>query len=349
MTGTRTDIPAAAPAAQEETIETSGPRRQLHEILAPVWAERKSILIWSAVVAVVVAILNFFVFDLTYKATTTLLPETEKGKLGSLSQFSGLAQLAGVSVPNADVSRLYPIILTSETILIPVIEHTYQTQRYKDPVDLLTFMEIEEGSPAKNMERAIKEMRGLITTAYDTKTSTVVVTLELEEQQLAADVLNAIVAEVDKFMRLKRINTATEQVRWITARLGDVEKELRAAEENLKTFMERNRRTMDSPQLTLEQQRLLREVTVKSTIAIELKKQYELAKIDEIKNTSIVNVLDPARPPVKKERPKRATNTVLAFIAVMVLMSGWFATKPVWGGRVMEFWQGVTAKEEGRR
>ena len=56
--------------------------------------------------------------------------------------------------------------------------------------------------------------------AYDTKTSTVVVTLEMEEQQLAADVLNAIVGEVDRFMRLKRINTATEQVRWISTRLG---------------------------------------------------------------------------------------------------------------------------------
>ena len=56
-------------------------------------------------------------------------------------------------------------------------------------------------------------------------------------------------------------------------------------------------------------------MTVKSTIAIELKKQYELAKIEEIKNISIVNVLDPARPPVKKERPKRATNAALAFLA----------------------------------
>ena len=316
---------------------TPAPARKLPEILAPVWTERKRVLFWSLGVAAVTAILNFAVFNLSYKATTTLLPETEKGKLGGLSQFSGLAQLAGVSVPNADVSRLYPIILTSETVLIPVIEHTYQTGRYQQPVNLITFLDIEEGSPAKDMERALKEMRGLITTAYDTKTSTVIVTLELEEQQLAADVLNAIVAEVDKFMRLKRINTATEQVRWINARLVEVEKELRQSEENLKTFMERNRRVMDSPQLTLEQQRLLREVTVKSTIVIELKKQYELAKIDEIKNISVVNILDPARPPVKKERPKRATNTALAFLLALAALSTYYAMKPVWGSKVTDF------------
>jgi tyrosine-protein kinase Etk/Wzc len=332
MTAPQSGTPAS-PAAAHRTVP---------EILAPAWAERKKILYWSLGAAVITAILNFFVFNLTYKTTTTLLPETEKGKLGALSQFSGLAQLAGVSVPSADVSRLYPMIITSETVLIPVIERTYQTQRYKDPVNLITVLDIDEGSPAKNMEKAIKEMRGLLTTTYDTKTSTVVVTLEMEEQQLAADVLNGLVAEVDEFMRLKRINTATEQVRWITARLQGVEKELRAAEDDLKTFMERNRRVTDSPQLTLEQQRLLREVTVKSTIVIELKKQYELAKIDEIKNTSIVNVLDPARPPVRKERPKRATNTALAFLVTLAAVSSWYAMKPVWGGRMREFMQQVT-------
>jgi uncharacterized protein involved in exopolysaccharide biosynthesis len=97
----------------------------------------------------------------------------------------------------------------------------------------------------------------------------------------------------------------------------------------------------DSPQLTLEQQRLLREVTVKSTIVIELKKQYELAKIDEIKNISVVNILDPARPPVKKERPKRATNTVLAFLLTFAALSSYYAMKPVWGTRVEEFVQQV--------
>ncbi len=321
------------------------PGRTLPEILAPVWAERKRILFWSAGVAVVTAILNFFVFDLSYKATTTLLPETEKGKLGSLSQFSGLAQLAGVSVPSSDISRLYPIIITSEAVLIPVIEHKYQTRRFKDPVNLITFMDIDEGSPAKDMEKALKEIRTLLTATYDTKTSTVVATLEMEEQDLAAEALNGIVTEVDNVMRLKRVNSATEQVRWITARLADVEKELRTAEDNLKVFMERNRRVTDSPQLTLEQQRLLREVTVKSTIVIELKKQYELAKIDEIKNTSIVNVLDPARPPVKKERPKRATNTALAFFASIAVLGGWYAMKPLWAPKMRQFADQVVGKK----
>jgi uncharacterized protein involved in exopolysaccharide biosynthesis len=343
MTDTRIDTKGHEPAGEVPAVAEGqqAKGRKLPEVLAPVWAQRKRILLWSAGVGVVTLLFNFFVLNLTYKATTTLLPETEKGKLGSLSQFSGLAQLAGVSVPGSEISRLYPTIITSETILIPVIEHAYQTKRYKDPVNLITFLEIDEGSPQKDMDKALKELRGLLTTSFDTKTSTVVVTLELEEQQLVADVLNAIVREVDGFMRLKRINTASEQVRWISARLTDVEKELRAAEEELRRFTERNRRVSDSPELTLQQQRLLREVTVKSTITIELKKQFELSKIEEIKNISIVNVLDPARAPVKKERPKRATNAALAFLFVFAGMGTWYAMKPVWGEKIEAFVKAV--------
>jgi tyrosine-protein kinase Etk/Wzc len=327
------------------TSPSSPAPRKLHELLAPVWAERKRILLWSFVAGVITLLVNFFILDLTYKATTSLLPETEKGKLGMLSQFSGLAQLAGVNVPGSEVARLYPMIVTSETVLRPVIERTYQTQRYSQPVNLIQFFEIEEKTAEENMYKALKELRSNMTTSYENKTSTVGVTLEMEEPQLAADVLNAIVGELDRFMRLKRINTASEQAKWISSRLMDVERELRSAEEALKTFSERNRRISDSPELTLRQARLMREVTVKSTIAIELKKQFELAKIEEIKNITIVNVLDEARPPVKKERPKRATNAAFAFLLVLVGMGSYYAMKPGYEPRVREFVRGIRGKK----
>lgn len=319
--------------------------RKLADLLAPVWAERKRILFWSLAAGIVTLLFNFFILNLTYKASTSLLPETEKGKMGLLSQYSGLAQLAGVNVPGSEVARLYPLIATSETVLRPVIERTYQTQRYAQPVNLIQFFDIDEKTPDKNMFEALKELRNNMTTGYDTKTATVVVTLELEEPQLAADVLNAIVGELDRFMRLKRINTASEQAKWISTRLVDIEKELRLAEEALKTFSERNRRISDSPELTLRQARLMREVTVKSTIVVELKKQYELAKIEEIKNITIVNVLDEARPPVKKEHPKRATNAAIAFALVLLGMGVYYAMKPEYEPKVREFIRGVKGRK----
>ena len=323
------------------------PGRKLPEMLAPVWQKRRTVLYVALGLALVTGLVNFFVLSLTYKASASLLPETDKSKLGSMSQFSGLAQLAGVSVPGAEISRLYPLILASETVLRPVIEAKYHTRKFADSVDLIQFFELKEKTPEENLDRALRLMKDAMSTSYDTKTSTVVVTLELEEPGLAASVLNAIIGQLDMFMRLKRISSASEQAKWISARLGEVEKELRFAEDSLKNFRERNRRVADSPELLLMQERLIREVTVKSTIYVELKKQYELAKIDEIKNISIVNVLDDARPPVRKEHPKRATNTALAFLLGLAGTSAWYSMKPVYAGKLGSFLAAMKGKPEG--
>jgi uncharacterized protein involved in exopolysaccharide biosynthesis len=58
--------------------------------------------------------------------------------------------------------------------------------------------------------------------------------------------------------------------------------------------------------LMMEQERFAREVEINSTVFIELKKQLEIAKIEEIKNIPLINVLDPARPPAKKSFSNRA-------------------------------------------
>jgi uncharacterized protein involved in exopolysaccharide biosynthesis len=69
-----------------------------------------------------------------------------------------------------------------------------------------------------------------------------------------------------------------------------------AAKDTLKTIREKSRRVMDSPKLPLQQERLVRDVTVKSTIVAELQKRFELAMI-EIKNMTIASVLGaPAYP-----------------------------------------------------
>jgi uncharacterized protein involved in exopolysaccharide biosynthesis len=315
--------------------------RSLEEIFTLIWKERKRIFAVSLVVSVLTLLVNFLLLSLYYKATASLLPETDKNKLGGLSQFAGLAQLAGVGVPGSEISRLYPTIVMSETVLRPVIEKQYQTKEFPQPVDLIQYFDLDKDTREENMDLALRDLKDLMTTNYETKTSTVTITLEMKEPQLAAEVLNAIIGELDRFMRLKKITTASEQANWISTRLVEVEKDLRLAEDSLKTFRERNRRVMDSPELLLQQARLMRNVEVKSTIYVELRKQYELAKIEEIKNITIVNVLDQARPPVRKERPKRATNAAVAFLLTFVGMSAYYAMLPVYGDRVKRFVRGV--------
>jgi uncharacterized protein involved in exopolysaccharide biosynthesis len=319
---------------QEQVPQENYRRLRFEQVASAIWVERKRIIIFSLAAGLLALVISFLL-PVYYKSSAVLLPETDKSKLGSLSQIAGIASLAGVNVPGGtDISRLYPSILTSETVLRGVIEKEYVTERFSKPVNLITYFELDEPTPEENFEKALKNLRDLMTTTLEAKTNIVTATVEMREPKLSADVLNAVIAETDKFMRLKKTTNASEQRKWIEERLTQVEVELRTAEENLKNFRERNRRVGDSPQLLLEQERLLREVQVKSTMYVELTKQAELAKIEEIKNITIVNVLDEARPPVKKERPKRAINALIVFLAVLGLCGAYIAFMLRYGDRV---------------
>lgn len=76
------------------------------------------------------------------------------------------------------------------------------------------------------------------------------------------------------------------------------------------------------PEAGLEYLRRLREVKYYETVFELLAKQYEIAKIDEARDASIVQVLDRAVEPEKKSGPHRAriviVTTILAFLAALL-------------------------------
>jgi uncharacterized protein involved in exopolysaccharide biosynthesis len=77
------------------------------------------------------------------------------------------------------------------------------------------------------------------------------------------------------------------------------------------------------PEAGLEFVRRLREVRYYETVFELLAKQFEIAKIDEARDTSIVQVLDRAIEPEKKSRPHRSriviVTAVLAFLATLLI------------------------------
>jgi len=77
--------------------------------------------------------------------------------------------------------------------------------------------------------------------------------------------------------------------------------------------MDRNRRIENSPALQLEQQRLGREVAVLMGVFTTLKQQLETTKIQEVKESDYVVVLDPPEVPLVRSKPNKK---------LMVLMAG---------------------------
>ena len=306
-----TEIAAISEGAEEES--------SIHwiEILSVLWNSKKLIAYVTGSVTVLAVIVSLLLPEY-YRSTATLLPETEKGKLSALGGISDLAALAGVSVGGeVSLAKLYPTIIKSEAVLKNVIYARYSTKKFREPVDLIQYWEIEEKTPERSYEVALNNLRDGLDVSLDNRTSVVTISILTREPQLSADIVNNITKELDRFIRTKRTTNASEQRKWIEGRLVEVKVDLEKSENRLKEFREKNRRVSDSPQLLLEQERLIREVTINSTIYTELKKQQEIVKIEEIKNIPIINVMDDGRAAAKKEKPKRATMVLVSFFLSM--------------------------------
>ena len=330
------DLKNKAGAASDDEEEISfeeGFKRTVQKLrphVAELWRYRKKFVYFnSAVFVLVLACLLFFVKPY-YESSVTILPDYGS-KETTLSQLSGLASLAGVSVGQGSPTEVYQNLLTSEAVLAPVIYAKYKTERFPDSVDLIQYFRVKPDKSlppdVQKRDMFLKELKDLaksgITTDLDRMSKILTVTAKMPEAQFSADVVNNLVRSLDNYIRIKRKSFATDQLLYIEQRMGEVKDSLTVAEDNLRDFREQNRMVVQSPELMLVQTRLSRNVEILSAVYLELSRQYELAKIDEIKDTPIVNVRDYAKNPVMKAGPHRL-NTLIVIMFLSVLFSGLF-------------------------
>lgn len=302
-------------------------------LLGAVWSKRKLILIIVGV-STVLSIGISLILQESFLATTVILPEADKSKLSSMGGLSDLASLAGISAGgDGSLLKLYPTIIKSEAVLKNILYKKYQSKKFSQPVNLIEYWEIEAKTPELQFETGLKSLTELLQVSMDNKTSVITMQISMPEPQLAADILNEVTSELDKFIRNKRTTSAGNQRKFVEDRLAEVKQDLTKAENTLKEFRERNRQVL-SPQLLLEQERLIRDVQINATIYTELRKQFELVKIEEVKNIPVINVMDSARAPAKKDKPKRAIIVLSVFFLSLLGAVGHSVVKHQYGEQI---------------
>jgi len=321
------------PADDEELSFEESFKKNIEKIrphLKELWEYRKRFIYFNTIVFLVTLAILIFLVKPYYKSSVTILPDYGS-KETTLSQLSNLASLAGANVGQASPTEVYQNLLTSEAVLGPVIYAKYKTEKYPDSVNLIQYFEVEphKSVPPQLQGRDMflqvyKDLsEGRIKTDLDKMTEILTVTVKMPEAQLSADVVNKIAESLDNYVKSKRKSYATYQIEYITKRMAQVKDSLTIAENKLKDFREQNRMVIQSPELMLQQERLSRNVEILSTVFLELNKQYEMAKIDQIKDTPIVNIRDYAKNPVIKAGPnKRMTLILIMFFSV--ILSGFY-------------------------
>jgi uncharacterized protein involved in exopolysaccharide biosynthesis len=98
-------------------------------------------------------------------------------------------------------------------------------------------------------------------------------------------------------------------------RRDEAEKELKDAESEQLRFLQTNRRYADSPLLSFEEQRLARQVQLRQDVFMTLTREYEQARIAEVRDTPLLTVIDQAVPPERRSFPPRKLIVLLVMIA----------------------------------
>ena len=249
--------------------------------------------------------------------TSTALIRSSSSNSG-ISQAAGLAAQFGISLPSGQSEQkwVYPEIIKSRTLAKAVLKEKFDTDEFGPQKTLLQILTYGNGKPNFSLDTlvilGVSRLLSMIEVSEDLKTSIVTLKINALEPSLACEVNKVLIERLDTHQQNYNKARTSDTKQFIEERIVDTEKELIAMEENLKIFMDRNRRIENSPALLLERQRLEREVTVLTGVFTVLKQQLETTKIEEVKESDYVVVLDSPEAPLNYSRPKKGLLVILA-------------------------------------
>ena len=296
---------------EEDTIS-------IMDIMLILARQLKVIIITPTILCILTIIYVFFFTKPIYTSTAKIMSSSSGG--GSSSQALGLAAQFGINIPTgqSEPKWVYPEIIKSRTLARSMLDRKFNTNEIGPQKELLQILTYGNGDYQGGLENlksiAINKFLGMIDVYENVKTGILTLNINASEPNLAAEVNQALIEELDTHQREYNKAKTSDTRQFIEQRIIDTEKELMVAEENLKEFMGRNRRIENSPALQLQQQRLGREVTVLTGVFTTLKQQYETTKIEEVKESNYVIILDAPEPPLTKSGPNRKRTVILAGI-----------------------------------
>ncbi|MCH7764600.1 MAG: hypothetical protein IIB95_12830 [Candidatus Marinimicrobia bacterium] len=295
---------------EEDTISLS-------DILLVLAKQLKLLIITPLALGLLTALYVLFIAQPVYVSSAKIM---SSGGGGSISQLQGLAAQFGVSVPvgSEGAEWVYPDIIKSRTLARVLLERKFNTEKYGPQKSLLQILTYGDEEPEVGLDTLIKygieSYLGMIEVDQDRTSSVYTLTVSAFEPQFAADICAVLIEELDKHQRKYKTAKVKETRLFIEGRIVEVQIELEEAEENLKEFRDRNRQIQQSPALLLEQQRLTRETSVLTGVFTMLKQQLEMTKIEEVRESALVQILDPPEAPLYRDKPKRKLAVLLSLI-----------------------------------
>lgn len=293
---------------------------------------------WRIVAAVtiatlVVGLVAIIIIPPVYRSYASFVANSSsssklQGASGASAGLSGIISQLGGSVGGdpSESPNFYVELLSSRELLTRLIESKFPNPRTDAPNDsatLLTILRIKKSDPKRQLELAVKKMRDATQAGLDPKTNLVWFSVDAQWPELSSQIGNRLIELVSSFNRETRVSRAKSKRTFLQMRRDSAQTALREAEERLRVFYEQNRGIIIAPSLKYEEQRIKRDGDLASDLYMNLDRQLEVARIDEINDAALITVIDSAVVPRKAQWPRYGvmllTGTALGLLFGLLL------------------------------
>jgi uncharacterized protein involved in exopolysaccharide biosynthesis len=303
------------------TASPSPEEVSLADVLGPLVRRWKLLFGLPLGFAVFIGLLSL-ILPSVYTSQTTLTPAATSsiGGLGggALASLAGLAGQLGVS--SASGTSLSPDFIAYVLKSREVLTSTLQSQ-FPDPRSgnqerpLLDIMRAKGRTDAARLSQGVRKLDRAVKTKVDHATGIVTLSVNASDPRLAAAVANRMKDILNDFNLERRQSQSREQARFTHERMVQAEAELRDAEAAQLRFLQANREFTGSPILEFENSRLQRAVDLKQEVYVSLAKEYDQARIAEVRDTPVITTIDSAVAPDRRSSPRPLLNAIIALIA----------------------------------
>lgn len=280
---------------------------------------RRQILALAGVGAVI-GLLSGLLAPRVYVAGATFLPQASEGPSSGLA---AAASQLGIAVPSSGGTwgpPLYVRVLNSSALLELVLVDTLTvTEEGGRRTTLLDLLDIQAPTPALRIERGIRVLRLMMSAQEIKALNAVELSVRTRWPSVSYALAQRLVAGVNEFNVRRRKSQAGAERQFADSMAGEAERTLRAAEDRLQAFSQRNRVFVGSPELTFERDRLQREVGLRQQLYTSLLQSREDARIREVRGTPVITLLEAPRMPVVPESRKAALKTILGALVGVTL------------------------------
>lgn len=325
-----------------------------------VLAQHRRLIAITAVVLTVLGLLVAVVSSSEYTASARVIREAgAQGDLpgiGALSALRGFGLSLGAGATGLS-PEAYPDILRSREVLLAVARDTFYFDALDRSATFVTYVEETKGimgviasytiglpgrllqwarddaggggpraggdiqALTKAESDALRALSDLVSTSEDVETGLMTITVTTRDPLLSAELAQQFVQQLRERVRTVRTQKARENLAFIETQFEDAERELRAAEEALAEFDDRNNNPQ-SARLRTERDRLQRQVTFASQLYSDLQTQRTQAQIELQRSEPVVTVLEQPAVPLDPSGPNRKLIVLLSLILGMAVGIG---------------------------